>query len=122
MKIAVPVDQKTLDSGVCASFGRAPYFLIYDSEKKESSFIDNSAATSAGGAGIRAAQIIIDSGADVLLALRLGDNAADVLKPAEIKIYKPTPVSAKENIDAFLAGNLSLLEDIHAGFHRHEGR
>ena len=26
MKIAIPVDEKTLTSGVCASFGRTPYF------------------------------------------------------------------------------------------------
>ena len=45
MKIAIPVDEKTLESNVCASFGRTPYFLIYDTETKESVFINNSAAT-----------------------------------------------------------------------------
>jgi predicted Fe-Mo cluster-binding NifX family protein len=35
MKIAIPVDEKTLESNVCASFGRTPYFLIYDTETKE---------------------------------------------------------------------------------------
>lgn len=44
MKIAIPVDEKTLESNVCVSFGRTPYFLIYDVETKESIFIDNSAA------------------------------------------------------------------------------
>lgn len=41
MKIAIPVDEKTLESNVCVSFGRTPYFLIYDVETKESIFIDN---------------------------------------------------------------------------------
>ena len=40
MKIEIPVDEKTLESNVCVSFGRTPYFLIYDVETKESIFID----------------------------------------------------------------------------------
>ena len=70
MKIAIPVDEKTLESNVCVSFGRTPYFLIYDVETKESIFIDNSAAASTGGAGIKAAQIIVDNKADVLQMMR----------------------------------------------------
>jgi predicted Fe-Mo cluster-binding NifX family protein len=121
MKIAIPVDEKTLESNVCVSFGRTPYFLIYDVETKESIFIDNSAAASTGGAGIKAAQIIVDNKADVLLTPRLGENAAEVLKPAEIKIYKTTTASAKDNIDAFIAWKLPLLDEFHAGFHGHGG-
>ena len=121
MKIAIPVDEKTLESNVCASFGRAPYFLIHDPETKESVFIDNSAATSTGGAGIKAAQTIVDNKANVLLTPRCGENAADVLKSADIKIFKTTSASAKDNIDDFMAGKLSLLDEIHAGFHGHGG-
>lgn len=121
MKIAIPVDEKTLESNVCVSFGRTPYFLIYDVETKESIFIDNSAAASTGGAGIKAAQIIVDNKANALLTPRLGENAADVLKPAEIKIYKTATTSAKDNIDAFIASKLPLLDEIHVGFHGHGG-
>jgi predicted Fe-Mo cluster-binding NifX family protein len=119
MKIVIPVDEKNAASSVCQSFGRAPYFLIFDSETKESTFIENSAAKSAGGAGIRAAQIVVDSEAEALLTPRLGENAFDVLKAADIKIYQSTNASVKENIDAFIDGKLSLLQEIHAGFHRH---
>lgn len=121
MKIAIPVEEKTLESNVCVSFGRTPYFLIYDVETKESIFIDNSAAASTGGAGIKAAQIIVDNKANALLTPRLGENAADVLKPAEIKIYKTTTGSAKDNTDAYIAGKLHLLDEFHGGFHGHGG-
>ena len=121
MKIAIPVDEKTLESNVCVSFGRTPYFLIYDVETKESVFIENSAAASTGGAGIKAAQIIVDNKADVLFTPRLGENAAEVLKLAEIKIYKTITGSAKDNIDAFIDGKLPLLDEFHAGFHGHGG-
>jgi predicted Fe-Mo cluster-binding NifX family protein len=121
MKIAIPVDEKSMESNVCVSFGRTPYFLIYDNDTKEIEFLDNSAVASTGGAGIKAAQMIADNKADVLLTPRLGENAADVLKAAGIEIYKTTTASAKDNIDALIAGKLSLLNEIHAGFHRHRG-
>ena len=121
MKIAVPADEKNMDSNVCVSFGRTPYFLIYDTDTKEGNFLENAAAESAGGAGIKAAQAVADNKADVLLTPRCGENAADVLKSADIRIYKTISASIKENIDAFLDGKLALLDDIHAGFHGHGG-
>ncbi|MDD2234949.1 MAG: NifB/NifX family molybdenum-iron cluster-binding protein [Desulfitobacteriaceae bacterium] len=121
MKIAIPVDEKTLESNVCASFGRAPYFLIYDTEAKESVFIDNSAAASTGGAGIKAAQTIVDNQVNALLTPRCGQNAAEVIKSADIEIFKTTAASVKDNIAAFTDGKLSLLDEIHAGFHGHGG-
>ena len=117
MKIAIPVDEKTLESSVCASFGRTPYFLVYDTETKESAFIDNSAAASTGGAGIKAAQTIVDNNANALLTPRCGQNAADVIKAADIKIYKTASLSIKDTIAAFVDGKLPLLDEIHAGFH-----
>ncbi|NLB49135.1 MAG: dinitrogenase iron-molybdenum cofactor biosynthesis protein [Erysipelotrichia bacterium] len=121
MKIAIPVDEKNLESTVCVSFGRTPYFLIYDTETKESLFIINSAAASPGGAGIKAAQIIVDNKVDALLTPRCGQNAADVIKAANIKIYKTTMASIKDNIAAFVDGKLPLLNEIHAGYHGQGG-
>lgn len=121
MKIAIPIDERGLESSVCISFGRAPFFLIYDLDTKESVFLDNSAAASTGGAGIKAAQIIVDSKASALLTPRCGENAVDVLKAAGVKIYKTATGSVKDNLDAFIDGKLTLLDDIHAGFHGHGG-
>lgn len=121
MKLAIPVDQQNVETNVCTSFGRAPYFMIYDSKTKESEFIDNSAAASAGGAGIKAAQVIVDSGAEVLLTPRCGKNAADVLEGAGIKLYKTVKPLAQENIDAFEASELETLDEIHSGLHGRGG-
>ncbi|MEL7656405.1 MAG: NifB/NifX family molybdenum-iron cluster-binding protein, partial [Bacillota bacterium] len=67
MKIAIPVDGTSMDTSICISFGRAPYFLIYDTESRDAVFLDNSAAANQGGAGIKAAQSIADSQAEALL-------------------------------------------------------
>src|SRR5690554_6311510 len=122
MKITIPVDDKSLSSNVCVSFGRTPYFLIYDTDTQKSVFLDNSAASSTGGAGIKAAQIIVDNKVNALITPRCGENAANVLKSADIKIYKTAGISAKKNIDNFISGKLSLLDEIHPGFHGHGGK
>lgn len=122
MKIAVPVEGKSMETNVCLSFGRAPYFLIYDTERKESTYLDNSAANSQGGAGVKAAQTIVDNNSDILLTPRCGENAAVVFKAADIKIYKVINDSVEANINAFIEGKLSPLDEIHSGFHHHGGR
>jgi predicted Fe-Mo cluster-binding NifX family protein len=122
MKLAIPVNDKSMQSGVCQSFGRSPYFLIYDTETKENTFLDNSAVASQGGAGIKAAQTIVDNNVNALLTPRCGENAAKVIKPANIKIYKTANDSITDNINDFNDGKLSLLDDIHPGLHNHGGK
>ncbi|MDD4803029.1 MAG: NifB/NifX family molybdenum-iron cluster-binding protein [Syntrophomonas sp.] len=122
MRIAIPVDEKSLETSVCVSFGRASYFLIYDTDSREKVFVDNSAAYSQGGAGIKAAQYIADSGVSALLTPRCGENAAEVIEAAKIKIYKTINDSISDNINAFNEGKLAMLKEIHAGFHGHGGK
>ncbi len=117
MKIAIPVDAKSMESTVCASFGRAPFFLVYDTETADAVFVENTAASGTGGAGIKAAQIIVDQGVGALLTPRCGQNAVDVFRSADIKLYRSKENSAKDNIEAFVKEELPLLEDFHAGFH-----
>lgn len=117
MKIAVPVDDKSMEKRVCISFGRAPYFLIYDTESKASTFVSNGAAISQGGAGIKAAQVVVDSHVSALLTPRCGENAAKVIDAASIKIYKTINDSIQDNLAALNEGRLKLLTDIHPGLH-----
>jgi predicted Fe-Mo cluster-binding NifX family protein len=122
MKIAVPADDRSLEANVCISFGRSPYFLIYDTDNGKSVFLENAAADKPSGAGIAAAQIILDSGAEVLLTPRCGENAAELIQAGEIKLLKTIQGSLQENLDAYLEGKLAVLQEIHAGHHGHGGR
>ncbi|WP_312093059.1 NifB/NifX family molybdenum-iron cluster-binding protein [Aminipila sp.] len=119
MKIAIPVNENNKMTDISMSFGRAPYFLIVDTVSTESFFLSNAAAASEGGAGIKAAQLVVDSRAEALLTPRCGKNAAEILEAAEVKIYKTETFSAESNIEAFQRNQLSTLEEIHAGFHHH---
>lgn len=117
MKIAIPVNDKSTKGDVCQSFGRTPYYLIHDVETKENIFIENSAANSQGGAGIKAAQTIVDNKVDAIILPRCGQNAAQVLNASDIKLYKTVNDSIEDNIKAYIDEKLVLLEEIHAGFH-----
>ncbi len=121
MKVVVPVESKSLDAPVCPSFGRAPLFALIDMNRGTHEFLDNEAAGSQGGAGIKAAQALVDSGADALITYRCGENAAQILNAAEVKIYKAQDGPVKDNIEALKDRELPLLTKIHPGFHGHGG-
>ncbi|NLN71366.1 MAG: dinitrogenase iron-molybdenum cofactor biosynthesis protein [Thermoplasmatales archaeon] len=117
MKIIMPVNSKAEDPDIAQSLSRAPYFMIYDTDAKASDFISNPAMDSPSGAGVKAAQIIIDTGAKVLLTIRCGDRAYEVLNGGNIKIMAAAPGKAKTNIDTYLGGGMNELETIHEGHH-----
>ena len=119
MRIAIPVNERDIKSEVCPSFGRAPYYLIYETSDKTSIFLDNAAAQSAGGAGIKAAQLLLDNEVKVIIAPRYGENAARVLVDANVTVYKNIAGSAEDNIKAYENKRLNALADIHAGYHNH---
>lgn len=121
MKVVVPIESKALEAPVCPSFGRTPLFVLFDTESGTHEFLDNGAAASQGGAGIKAAQMLADNGAAALITYRCGENAAQVLKAAGVKMYKAQNGSVTDNIADFKDGKLSLLTEIHPGFHNHGG-
>jgi predicted Fe-Mo cluster-binding NifX family protein len=88
MKICITSMGETLESRVDDRFGRAPYFLIVDTETKEFHAVKNTALIAGRGAGIVAAQILSDLGAKALLTGIVGPNAFQAMKAARIKVYE----------------------------------
>ena len=117
MRIGIPVDNNNINTSISVSFGRAPWFAILDTSFEEYTFIKNVGSESSGGAGIKAAQMLIDSKVEVLLTPRCGENAAEVLKKDNIKIYKVENLLIKESIEAYKRGDLPELSLAHKGFH-----
>lgn len=118
MKIAIPVDESKKD--VCVSFGRAPFFMLHDTQSGTTQYIANTAADAQSGAGLKAAQLIVDNKANVLLTVRCGQNAADVLVAANIQVYKTSGSTAEDNCRDFAEGKLPVMTQFHAGFHGHQ--
>ncbi len=117
MIIALPANEKKENTNICMSYGRCPFYMLYNTETKVTSFIENTAANDAGGAGIKASQSLVDKNVNIVLTQRCGENAAKVLNEASIKIYKTIHEQAIENIKSFEKNELKLLTTIHPGFH-----
>ncbi len=113
MRIAVPLDENKQD--VCVVLARAPYFLFQDEETER--IVENPAAQAYGGAGMQAAQFLVDNGVTALITVRCGQNAADVLTAAGMKIYKSVNKTAAEELTALADGKLEELTHFHGGFH-----
>lgn len=119
MLIALPVEENKTETMLCPSFGRAPYFMVQDTETGKTDFLENSAAASPGGAGPKAAQQLVDSKVEAVLTPRCGENAAEVLQAAGIKVFKTLALPAEENIRLFKGNTLKKMESFHKGFHGH---
>ena len=117
MIIAIPVEDNAEDTNVCVSFGRTPWFLFCNTETDTKQLLENPAASASGGAGVKAAQFVIDRHTDVLITVRGGENAAEVLLAAEIQVYKAQGKTVKENLTAYVEGKLEKLQSFHSGFH-----
>lgn len=85
MKIAIASQGSDLTSMIDPRFGRARYFIIYDTGDDTWKLIDNLENSQVPrGAGIQTAQRVIDSGADLIISGNFGPKAADVLDAAGV--------------------------------------
>ena len=87
MKVAITAQGANLDAMVDPRFGRATYILIVDTESMDYEILDNSANASAfKGAGIQAATMIHQRGAEILLTGYCGPKAFQTLQAAGIHV------------------------------------
>ena len=86
MKIAVTSQAGSMDALLSERFGRCPYFVIYDTESAKFNVITNIGEQMKGGAGPKAAELVIKEDAQVLLTGKVGNKAKDVLDRANLKV------------------------------------
>lgn len=122
VKIAFPVNEKSIEAEINNVFGRSNFFLLADSETLEYEIFENPAVSAAGGAGIVAAQKVVDIGADAVITYQCGKNALDVLEAANVNIIGAVPGSIRVILDRFNAGELTSEAKKHGGFHDHGAR
>ncbi len=72
-----------------------------------------------GGAGIQAAQTILDIAPDALITVRCGKNASEVLQEGQVAILQADGLDIAHNIAKYEAKELGALEHFHEGFHGH---
>ena len=107
MKIAITSTGKTLDSQTDQRFGRAAYFIIIETQTMDFSVLENESVAAAGGAGISAAKVVIDAGAEAVLTGNCGPNAQRTLSAAGVKLYTGAAGTIEEAIELFKNGKLT---------------
>ncbi len=108
MKVAVSAIGPTLDTQVDPRFGRCQYFLIVEPDSMKFESVENSNASTSGGAGIAAAQMITGKGVEVVLTGNCGPNAYQVLSPAGIKVITGVSGTVQEAIRDYRAGKYQV--------------
>jgi predicted Fe-Mo cluster-binding NifX family protein len=118
MKIAISASEKDMTSKVDPRFGRAGYFLIYDLKSNVYEFVDNSQnLNAASGAGIQAAQNVLNQEVEALVTGNCGPKAFSVLNAANIKVYLGESLSLEEAVKEFKAGNLKSSDNANVEGH-----
>jgi predicted Fe-Mo cluster-binding NifX family protein len=109
MKICVSATGSDLNAQVDPRFGRCQYFVFVDSDTIAFEAMPNPAITAPGGAGIQAAQAVVNKGVDVLISGNIGPNAFQVLSAAGVKIATGAYGTVKEAVELYKSGKLHEL-------------
>ncbi|MGD8717477.1 MAG: NifB/NifX family molybdenum-iron cluster-binding protein [Candidatus Zixiibacteriota bacterium] len=104
MKVAVTTAEPGLDVAVEERFGRAPYFMIVETDDMSFEAVENPAAEAAGGAGPQAAQAVAELGATAVLTGNCGPKAHRTLQGAGVKTIVGVTGTVREAVERFLAG------------------
>lgn len=87
MRIAVASQGKDSASKVDPRFGRASYFLIYDTDNEELQVVANGQNIDAAqGAGIQAAESVANMNVDLVVAGNFGPKAFQALRSAGTRV------------------------------------
>lgn len=87
MKICITASGPGMNARVDERFGRAPFFVIVDSETLQHETVANPAMDAEQGAGIAAAQGVAKHGVNAVLTGFVGPKAYAALQAAGIAIY-----------------------------------
>lgn len=119
MKIVVTANGANLDAPASPVFGRCSTYIFVDTETMEFEAVPNPAMSAPGGAGIQAAQFVIERDAPAVLTGNVGPNAYNVFQAAGVPTYLLTGGTVREAVEAYKAGRLPSAADAsvqaHAG-------
>ncbi|KPL11856.1 dinitrogenase iron-molybdenum cofactor biosynthesis protein [candidate division BRC1 bacterium SM23_51] len=107
MKIAITAQGKDIQNQVDPRFGRAPWFIIADTDTGQFEAVDNAQNVNAlQGAGIQAAQNVARHGVACVLTGHCGPNAFRALLAAGIQVIVGIEGTVAEAIERFQRGEL----------------
>ncbi|MGC8787249.1 MAG: NifB/NifX family molybdenum-iron cluster-binding protein [Anaerolineae bacterium] len=122
MRIVVTANGNDLDAPVSLVFGRCSTFVFVDTETMAFEAIANPALSASGGAGIQAAQFVVERGAQAVLSGNVGPNAYGVFQAANVPVYLVSEGTVREAVEAYKAGKLWPAEQANVQAHAGIGK
>lgn len=111
MKIAVCAKSTGMDAIADDRFGRAEYYVVFNTDERVSKTVENTAKNESAGAGGSAVRLLSKAEVDVILVPELGPKAVDAVKAFDMKAYRYTDrVTVRELVAAYQAGELERIE------------
>ena len=106
MKIALTSEGPSLEDAVSSRFARAPYFLIVDALTLQCDVVSNTSSVDvAAGLGLKAAWIVVNRHASMVITGRMGSNAQRILEEHDVKIVTGvSDISAREAVSQYRSG------------------
>jgi predicted Fe-Mo cluster-binding NifX family protein len=120
MKICVPtLEDKGLDSQISPHFGRAPKFIVSDTDlDDELEVLDNTAEHFGGMA--KTPEIIRDAGVDAILVSGIGPRAIRMFEQMGIRVFAGASGTAGDALEDFHSGILQEATDEDACAEHHK--
>lgn len=113
MIVSIPVmDNAGLDSKLSEHFGKAPSYLLYDTEKNEAKTIPNR-SDHMGGTGAPPEHMAMAK-VEIIVCSGLGPKALHMLEGLGIKVYVGAKGSAKDALAAWRSGALQIASEENA--------
>ena len=115
MRIAISANGADLEAQASPVFGRCPVYIFVDTEAADEDHpmafeaVENPALGAAGGAGIQAAQFVVERGVKAVISGNVGPNAFGVLQAASVLVYTFGGGTVRQAVDAYKAGKLSAV-------------
>ncbi|MGX8795041.1 NifB/NifX family molybdenum-iron cluster-binding protein [Fusibacter sp. JL298sf-3] len=100
MRVVLPVEGEAHEAPIAKVFGRAPYFLIVDTVTSERQCVVNPAQNSEGGAGVQAAQCVVDMRPEAVVAPQYGRHAQAVFNGSSVALYHSKDSGVEETLKA----------------------
>jgi predicted Fe-Mo cluster-binding NifX family protein len=95
-----------LDSKIDSRFGRAAYFLIFDTEKEEIESLEkNPFLSQAHGVGIQVGNHVIQQKCQIVVGPKFGPKVEEVLKAANIELIISENSPVKEILKKIKSGS-----------------
>ena len=109
MKVVVTSGGADLNAPSSPVFGRCLGYIFVDTDSMEFEAVPNPAISASGGAGIQAAQFVVEQGAEAVLTGNVGPNAFGVLQAAGVPVFLTRGGTVREVVQAYMAGSLQTV-------------